>query len=300
MLETHQESPPSQGKSQQPTDMQPEQAEQDQALSDPFQEHQFKHPDESASESPEESVSGDFEQHPDADEESPQAEAQANTGTAPDPAMSQEHAPTGSEASNRATENAETTYHDTQDPNRDQLQPGQEQGQEQDQDPDPEQDQDPDQHPDPDPDPDPEQGQDPDQDPEPDQAPQDTTGRPTVPNPSIKVVITLTGTKALVGVKRTNTDPFIEVINEIQSNEQAIQQAAQVLQRATEHWADNPRRPKYVKPKTRKAATQNSSRSKPRENQPAHQQDQALHQSQDNNGQATNQNPSQTAQPSLF
>ncbi len=72
--------------------------------------------------------------------------------------------------------------------------------------------------------------------------------------PELKVVLQIWGTRAIVGIQGTNTDPVVETL-ETASLEELLAAVPGVLARARERWATSPRNPKYVGPPAPPPAT---------------------------------------------
>ena len=75
---------------------------------------------------------------------------------------------------------------------------------------------------------------------------------PPTPLPVTKVVITVTGPKATVALKRTDTDVYIQTLDGLETPADAIIAATDVLNNANLHWETQPKHPLYTKPKQRK------------------------------------------------
>jgi hypothetical protein len=75
-----------------------------------------------------------------------------------------------------------------------------------------------------------------------------TTEQPAQPEVlDLKVVIHLYGDRASIGVHRSNTDPWIRMVDDMDL-EGALEQVPQVLADATVHWAEHLRFPEYQRP----------------------------------------------------
>ena len=72
--------------------------------------------------------------------------------------------------------------------------------------------------------------------------------QPTQPETlDLKVVIHLHGDRASIGVHRSNTDPWIHMVDDMDL-EGALEQVPPVLAEAPVHWAEHPRFPEYQRP----------------------------------------------------
>ena len=65
-----------------------------------------------------------------------------------------------------------------------------------------------------------------------------------IPPASTKLIISLNGTRATIGVKRSDTDPFIEALYEMDCISTVLQHAAGTIDRAERYWEANPRHPR--------------------------------------------------------
>jgi hypothetical protein len=67
--------------------------------------------------------------------------------------------------------------------------------------------------------------------------------------PELKVVIHLKGTRAIIGIQGTDTDPVVETLAQATGSlEEALAYVPGVVERARERWATSPRNPKYEGP----------------------------------------------------
>ena len=108
-----------------------------------------------------------------------------------------------------------------------------------------------------------------------DEAPSPANETPNQETQQTKVIISMKGSMATVGVKRADTDPFIEAFYDVDCLETALQHANGTVQRADRHWEANPRNPKYTKPRKRTNNRRNSATAANPANSEVESQDQA-------------------------
>ena len=80
-----------------------------------------------------------------------------------------------------------------------------------------------------------------------DDAGEQAAGEETVAAEDLKVVLTIKGGRATIGVQRTSSDPHIESFDDLDESG-LTQEVSAVIERAKARWEDEPKYPAHVRP----------------------------------------------------
>ena len=75
----------------------------------------------------------------------------------------------------------------------------------------------------------------------------DEAGEETSSQDDLKVVVSIKGGRAIIGVQRPSADPHIETFDDLDETG-LTQEVPAVIDRARARWEDNPRHPAYARP----------------------------------------------------
>ena len=75
----------------------------------------------------------------------------------------------------------------------------------------------------------------------------DAAGDESAPSDELKVVVSMKGDRAIIGVQRPSSDPYIESFDDDDVSGLALKVPA-VIERARAHWEEAPRHPVYERP----------------------------------------------------
>ena len=75
----------------------------------------------------------------------------------------------------------------------------------------------------------------------------DDAGEQAAPPEDLKVVVSIKGSRATIGVQRTSSDPHIESFDDLDESG-LTQEVSAVIERARARWEDDPKHPAYERP----------------------------------------------------
>ena len=79
------------------------------------------------------------------------------------------------------------------------------------------------------------------------QGPDDAEGKTTQEPDGLKVVVSIKGARATIGVQQPSSDPHIEVFDDLDESG-LTQEVASVIERARARWEESPKHPAYERP----------------------------------------------------
>ena len=81
----------------------------------------------------------------------------------------------------------------------------------------------------------------------PDEQPAEDTGDKAAPKEELKVVVSIKGGRAIIGVQKPESDPHIETVDDPELSG-VVGEVPAVIERARARWEDSPKHPAYARP----------------------------------------------------
>ncbi len=81
----------------------------------------------------------------------------------------------------------------------------------------------------------------------PDEQPAEDTGDKAAPKEELKVVVSIKGGRAIIGVQQPSSDPHIETFDDLDESG-LTQEVPAVIERARARWDESPKHPAYQRP----------------------------------------------------